>query len=206
MLQVWGRTNSSNVMKVLWLLDELGLAFERIDAGLQHGRTDTEEYGAMSPFRLVPALRDEATALFESNTILRYLCNAHAPSSSLYPQGAAARAEVECWMDAQLASFARFGTVFQQLVRTTPAKRDMAAVDDALTPSAAAFAVLDERLAGRDFLVGDHLTLADIAFGPLVHRWFALPVERPDLPGLHAYYRRLLQRPAYEARCAAPLS
>ena len=50
---VWGRATSSNVMKVLWGLGELGLPFERIDVGGPFGKTDTTEYRAMNPTGLV---------------------------------------------------------------------------------------------------------------------------------------------------------
>ena len=48
-LTVWGRTSSVNVQKVLWALDELGVPYERVDAGLQFGVNDTDEYLAMNP-------------------------------------------------------------------------------------------------------------------------------------------------------------
>ena len=107
MLRVWGRTNSSNVMKVLWLLDELGLPFERIDAGGAFGRTGTAEYRAMNPLALVPTLEDDGFALFESNAILRYLCNAHAPGSPLYPTAPRARGTVDAWLDFQQTALNR---------------------------------------------------------------------------------------------------
>jgi glutathione S-transferase len=42
--------------------------------------------------------------------------------------------------------------------------------------------------------------------GVALHRWFLLPIERPDYPRLAAYYERLKQRPAFAQHCAAPLS
>lgn len=54
MLKVWGRRNSINVMKVLWICDELNLPIEQIDAGLQYGIVNTPEYAAMNPNRRVP--------------------------------------------------------------------------------------------------------------------------------------------------------
>src|ERR1700712_2283104 len=69
---VWGRNTSSNVMKVLWGLGELGLAFERIDVGGAFGKTDTAEYRAMNPNGVVPTLQEDDFTLWESNAILRY--------------------------------------------------------------------------------------------------------------------------------------
>ena len=71
MIKLWGRNTSSNVMKAIWLLEELGLEYERVDVGGSFGGTDTEHYRAMNLLGLVPALEDGDFTLFESNAILR---------------------------------------------------------------------------------------------------------------------------------------
>ena len=207
MLRVWGRTNSSNVMKVLWLLDELGLAFERIDAGGTFGRTDTPEYRAINPLGLVPSLEDDGFALFESNAILRYLCNAHAPASPLYPAAPRARGEVDAWLDFQQTALNRpQSVVYLGLVRTAPEQRDHAAIAAATTEAGRIWGILDRRLADRPYVTGAELTIADIAFAPHVHRWFAMPIARSDSPHLHAWYQLLLQRPGCRTHVAQPLT
>src|ERR1700761_483582 len=80
---VWGRATSSNVMKVLWALGELGLPFERIDVGGSFGKTDTPEYRAMNPTGLVPTLQEDDFTLWESNAVLRYLAQEHAAGTTL---------------------------------------------------------------------------------------------------------------------------
>jgi glutathione S-transferase len=77
MLRIWGRTNSINVQKVLWCCHELSLDYERIDAGSDFGVTDTPEYIAMNPNRLVPTIDDGDMRLWESNVIVRYLAQKH---------------------------------------------------------------------------------------------------------------------------------
>src|ERR1700692_136372 len=98
---VWGRATSSNVMKVLWALGELGLPFERIDVGGAFGKTDTPDYRAMNPTGLVPTLQEGDFTLWESNAIVRYLAQGHASGSALWPNEAHARANIDRWMDAQ---------------------------------------------------------------------------------------------------------
>ena len=73
MLKIWGRANSINVQKVLWCCQEVGLDYERIDAGLHFGVNDTPEYAAMNPTGLVPTIEDGDVRLWESNVIVRYL-------------------------------------------------------------------------------------------------------------------------------------
>jgi glutathione S-transferase len=203
-IKLWGRTNSSNVMKVIWLLEELGLKYERTDAGGQFGRTGTPEYRAMNPLGLVPSIEDGSFHLFESNAILRYICNAHAPTSALYPQAPQARATVESWMEFQQTALNRpQGVVFLGLARTPPEKRDNAAIEAGAKEAAQMWGILDARLARHPYVAGDALTLADMTFGPHIHRWFALPVPgRPDQPHLRAWYERLLSRPAFKTHVA----
>ena len=204
---IWGRINSANVMKVLWLLDELGLSYERVDAGGQFGRTNTPEYRAMNPLGLIPSLQEDGFSLFESNAIIRYLCYAHAPSSPLYPAEPQARGTVDAWLDFQQTALNRpQGIVFGGLVRTPAEQRDHAAISAAVTEAGQVWGLLDTRLAGRDFIAGAEFTLADIAFGVHAHRWFGIPIARPDSPHLHAWYDRLLTRPAYAKHVAQPIT
>ena len=73
MLKIWGRANSINVQKVLWCCGELGLRYERIDAGNEFGLTKSPEYRALNPNALVPTIEDGDFQLWESNVIVRYL-------------------------------------------------------------------------------------------------------------------------------------
>jgi glutathione S-transferase len=73
MLTIWGRVNSINVQKALFCLEETGVAYDRIDAGLAFGVNLTDDYLAMNPNGLVPTLRDGDLVLWESNVIVRYL-------------------------------------------------------------------------------------------------------------------------------------
>jgi glutathione S-transferase len=59
MLKVWGRRSSINVQKVMWLIGELGLDHEHIDAGGTFGGLDAPEFLAMNPHGRVPVIRDE---------------------------------------------------------------------------------------------------------------------------------------------------
>jgi len=195
---VWGRATSSNVMKVLWGLGELGLPFERIDVGGSFGKTDTRDYRGMNPTGLVPTLQEDGFTLWESNAILRYLCHAHAPQSSLWPQDARARANVDRWMDAQQTVMNRpMGVVFWGLVRTPPDKRDPAAIAQGVADAAKAYGLIEEGLARHAYVAGPDFTLADIPWGVHAHRWFNIEFERPPLPHLRAWYDRLCERPAY---------
>lgn len=204
MVRLWGRANSSNVMKVIWLLEELRVPYERIDVGGKFGKTDTAEYRAMNPTGLVPTIEEEdGFALWESNAILRYLCAKHAPDSPLWPRDSRARAEIDRWMDYQQAALnAPQGVVFLGMVRTPPEQRDMAAIGAAAQQVGRIWSILDVQLARHPFLAGDHLTLADMTYGPHVHRWFSFAIERPSTPHLRRWYERMLAMPIYAKHLA----
>ena len=65
MLKIWGRISSINVQKVVWCATDLGLPFQRVDAGGQFGVVDTPEYARLNPNRRVPVIEDDAYGLLE---------------------------------------------------------------------------------------------------------------------------------------------
>lgn len=208
MRRVLGRANSSNVMKVVWLLEELKLPYQREDAGGAFGGTNTPEYLAMNPNGTVPTLVEGDFVLWESNAIVRYLCAANAPGSEMWPSSdLRARASIDRWMAWEGATLVRAQSpLFHGLVRTPPERRDPAAITAATAASARLWTILDAILARVPYVAGPVFTLGDIAIGPQVHRWFFFPVDKPELPHLRAWYDRLLQRPAYRDHVAMPVT
>lgn len=206
MIRVWGRKTSSNVMKVLHVLDELGLNYERVDVGGAFGGTATPAYRAMQPLGLVPALEEDDFSLFESNAIMRYLCRAHGADTMLYPRDPRAAGVVDAWMDFQQTALnGPVGVFFIGLVRTPVEKRDNAAIAAAIVQAQALYGLVDAELARQDWIAGDDFTIADVAYGPQVHRWFVLDLPgRVELPHLRRWYERMKGRPAYVAHCTAP--
>ena len=208
MRKVWGRKNSSNVMKVIWLLEELHLPYERIDVGGPFGRTRDPDYVAINPNSVVPTLEEpNGFTLWESNAILRYLGAAEAGGAAIWPDDLQARANIDRWMDWQQTTLGPPATVvFQGLVRTAPEHRNMGAIEAGMIKLGHAYALLDAQLAHHAWIAGPDFTLADIPVGVHAHRWFSFTVMRPDLPHLRAWYERLLQRPAYRDHCSAPMT
>lgn len=206
MLTIWGRTNSINVMKVLWVCAEMGLSYTRHDAGMQFGVVGSDAYGAMNPNRRVPTIVDGDFSLWESNVIVRYLAMRE-QRTDLLPDTPRARADAERWMDWATSTLAGpMTTLFWQLIRTPEASRDQSALEKAAADCVRCFGIVDAQLAGRAYLCGDTLTVADIAVAPFVHRWLALPIAHEDMSSLQAYYRRTMMREGYRQHVALPLS
>lgn len=205
MLTIWGRSTSSNVQKVLWCCDELDLAYERIDAGWKFGRVDEPEYRALNPNGLVPTLVDGDLVIWESNSILRYLCNRYG-GERLYPVAPAARARVDQWLDWQLTTIATvMSPLFWGLVRTPEAQRDMKAIAAGAEKAARAWTLLDGQLASRSYVAGDSLSIADLALGNSIRRWYSFSFERAELPNLAAWYQLLGERPGFRTHVMTPV-
>jgi glutathione S-transferase len=146
MLKIWGRTNSVNVKKALWAAEELGLKYERVDAGLQFGVVDTPEYRKLNPNGLVPTIEDDGFVLWESNAIVRYLAAKYG-AGTLWPNDLRQRADADRWMDWAFSFANAFRPVFWGLIRTPPEKRDLKAIEDGRKKTIELAAIADARLA-----------------------------------------------------------
>jgi glutathione S-transferase len=206
MLKILGRANSINVQKVLWCADELGLAYERTDIGMEFGGNREPAYLAMNPNGLVPTIEDDGLVLWESNAIVRYLAATYG-AGTLWPTDPRRRGETDRWMDWQLTTVGRdMGVVFWGLIRTPPEKRDLAAIETSRKALLEIWARLDRHLAEHAFVGGDSLTMGDIPLGCFAYRWQSLPLERNHLPHLDAWYQRLSARSAYRKNVMIPLT
>jgi glutathione S-transferase len=163
-LTIWGRANSVNVQKVLWCAEELGLSYQRIDAGMAFGRNTEPDYLAMNPNGRVPTLVDGDFVLWESNSIMRYFALAYGHRSPIYPDAPQARTAVDRWLDWTLSTLQPVDRpVFWALVRTPLEKRDMIAIQKDVDAEAVVWRIPEAQLASRQFIEGDQFTLADIA-------------------------------------------
>ena len=206
MLRIWGRVNSVNVKKVLWCAGELGLAYERIEAGMEHGVVGTPEYQRLNPNARVPTIDDEGFVLWESHAIVRYLSLKHG-LGTLCPEDIRQRADADRWMDwttAQLSG--TFREVFWGMVRTAPEKRDLAFIEKNRLATAQTLDIVDKVLARQPFIAGERLTMGDIPLGCHVHLWMKMPIERPAHPHLSAWHGRLLEREAFRKSVDTPLT
>jgi glutathione S-transferase len=204
MLKIWGRRNSSNVISVMWTLGELGLDYERINQGGSFGGNDDPGYRALNPNGLVPTLEEDGKTIWESNSIVRYLASVYG-ENSLSPADPYRRAVADQWMDWTKTTFyPAFMPVFAGLIRTPPEKQDFGAIDLGVQASASVLRVPEAHLARQSWLGGDSFTMADIPLGAMIYRYFNLPIERPPLPALEDWYRRLTQRPAYRKHAMIP--
>ena len=204
MLKIWGRVNSVNVKKALWCVDELALPYERIEAGLQHGVVNTPEYRRMNPNGLVPTMDEDGFILWESHSIVRYLAAKYG-KGVLWPMDERTRAIANQWMDWAFTFQGSVRDAFWNLIRTPADKRDVQAIEKARVKSGDLARILDAALADRMYVAGA-FSMGDIPIGCEVQRWIRLPMERPKLPHLEAWFERLCARQAFKKNVDIPLS
>lgn len=178
MLEILGKASSINVRKVLWTCAELDLPYRREDWGSGFRDTHAAEFLALNPNAMVPVLRDGELVLWESNSIIRYLANRYA-GERLYPQQAAPRARVDQWLDWQASDLNRsWSYAFMSLVRQSPAHRDAAQVEASLRGWTGFMEILEGQLLRTGaYVAGETFSLADIAIGLSVNRWYETPFE-----------------------------
>ncbi len=203
MLKIYGRANSINVRKVLWLAEELGLAYEREDWGRGFRPLSDPEFAAMNPLRLIPAIDDDGFQMSESNATLRYLAGKHG-AEALFPSDLRARAQIDRWMDWQATELtSAWRGAFLGGVMKLSIPGGEAVIKASMQEWPRKMLMIEQQLASTGgHIAGPAFTLADIPIGLIVHRWYAsdLPeMERPDMPATAAYYDRLSGRPPFMA-------
>lgn len=198
MLRILGRNNSSNVQKVTWLCEELSIPNEREDFGGAFSNTKDSFYLSLNPNSRVPTIIEDDFVLWESNAIVRYLCKKYS-EGDMAPADPRDHADADRWMDWQQTTvLAPITVIFWGLVRTPEAERDLAAIEAARENMIPIWQILDERLTGRDYIMGDRLTMADIPSAISCYRWLTLIEDRPSMPALEAWYARIAARPAFK--------
>lgn len=198
MLKLWGRATSYNVQKVAWIIAELDLPCRRIDVGGAFGGLDDPEYIALNPNKRVPTLADGDQVLWESNAICRYLVDAYATPTTLGRATAQGRAQADMWMEwFQNNVYTNSIAIFYQTVRLPPSQRSAEKRAALVAALADALQIFDDGLKGRQFILGDRMSLGDIPVGAFLYRYFTMDIERPPLSNLERYYGALTQRPAY---------
>jgi glutathione S-transferase len=198
MLEIWGRPYSSNVIPVIWTANELGIEYTLELAGGSFGKLDSPAYAQINPNRMIPAIRDGDFCLWESHAIVRYLCDRYS-AGVLCPSEPTTRAIADQWMEwSGTLAFTPVIQLFFATVRTVPEERNFDKINALRDEASNTLKILDAHLANNNYVAGDQFTMGDIPLGCVAYRYFNVDVERPSLPNLEAWYKRLATRPAYQ--------
>jgi glutathione S-transferase len=197
-ITVFGHPLSNNTRKVLWTLQELGLAhtFHLVD--LMTGEQRSAEAMQRNPNGRVPVMQDDDLVVYETQAILLYLAD---KTGRLIAADAAGRARTLQWLfwvtsDLQMQLQKPW---YEKLMAGFGAPLDEAAHARAVAAAAAPLAVLDAALAGRTWLVGDAFSIADIAAAEPLELCKIAGISLDTYANIRAWRARVTSRPSFLA-------
>ncbi len=191
---------SNNVIKVVAVMNQLGLSAESDFIDLTKGGQMAPEFVKLNPNHMVPTLADGDFVIWESNAIMQYLCSKKA-GNTLYPTDPKVQADINRWMFWQSGHLGTaVGAIqFERMIKGLLGfgGPDEAVVAPALERYNRFAAVLDGHLKGRDWLVGSNATLADYSVGSCFV--YAGPSQLPldDYAEIRRWYGKLNAIPAW---------
>lgn len=203
-IKLWG-IGTSRTLRAHWALRELGLPYETENIRPRTPLMDGEDFLAVSPDKKVPVLQDGSLTIAESPAIVMYLADRYATGSTcLFPETTEGRAQLFEWVS--YISMEIDATSLYVLRRHFDLTETYGEAPAAVNSAREYFARMINRAVrpfrdGRPFLLGDHLSVADI----LLVSCFAMADKyHADLPGeLQDYRSRACSRPAYESAMKA---
>lgn len=199
-MKVYG-TPPTRVLRVMWMLNELGLDYEAVPVDLMKGEGNAPDYLAINPTGKVPALVDGGLTLTESAAMQLYLAEKH-PEAGFIPSDLAERAQMYRWhiflmtdIEAPLWRMALHEFLYDE------ADRDPAEIKRAAADCTRMLAVLEKHMEGRTYLVGDGLSVADFNAAYTLD-WADTVDLLGDMPNLKAFVTRMYARPTAPPRIA----
>ncbi|HYB99889.1 MAG TPA: glutathione S-transferase family protein [Candidatus Limnocylindrales bacterium] len=202
MIRFYYGSGSPFAWRVQLVLEEKNIPYEPVLLSFSAGDTRKPEYLAISPHGKVPAMTDDDLVLYESQAIVEYLEERH-PTPPLMPKDAAERAlvrieELEC----TIYLFEAFRVVGQQMFFTPPEQRDEKTLAERKADVHAQIVRLEARARerGGQFIAGNHLTRADLAWLPFVEisGRAKIAFDQAQTPWLLEWRERMRQRASYE--------
>lgn len=193
-IKIHGDAGSGSLRRVSAAARIMGIALERVNVDLFKGESQTEAFKArLNPHGLTPVLQEGGTTLYEASAINLYLADkVNSPLAGATPEE---RFQVLQWMFWSGEQWRTYTTMlFDERVAKTVMKipQDASIVAFAEAKIRAAAAVLDQHLAGRRFMVGDTLTLADIDIAAPFSQADRAKLPFGEFPHLTAWNHRLL--------------
>jgi glutathione S-transferase len=201
MMKLYG-IGPSRWLRVLWAMRELDVDFEFVPVNLMAGEHFKPEFLRLNPAHKLPVLVDGDLVLTESAAIVLYLAEKY-PGKGLLPTDIKQRAQAYRWimfvmteLEPPLWRIARHSFLYPEDKRS-PA--DIALAREDFVEMAK---VLDHHMIGREFVVGDAISVADCVTAYVID-WASMVDLLGDLPNLRAYLERMYARPKAPPRMAA---
>jgi glutathione S-transferase len=198
MLTLYGDPRSGSTRKVMWALEELAAPHELRTIELARDGHRTADFLALNPNGKVPVLVDDGFVLWESDAILWYLADTR---RGLVPSDGRDRALVQQWMSwnaYHLGDATYRARGMRMSARRTGAPLDSARHAELVAGAPPLLAILDRHLAGRRFVAGDALTIADLAIAANLSFGVDEGVALDGYADVKNWFERMTSRPAWK--------
>lgn len=184
-------------MRVIWLCEELDLAYEIVPVDFSPAYRSTPEWRALSPTGKVPAMEDDGFSMFESGAMVDYILERYGEGRLQPKQGTEASAHYRQWCWFAEATLARpLGDIVHHTLIKPEAERIPAVAEDAHKRALLCIDAIEAHLDGRDYLVGD-FSAADIMMGYSLALAVRVGALEDRHPRVSEYLGRLEERPGF---------
>jgi glutathione S-transferase len=188
-------------IRILWLLEELGIPYELATVPFKPPRHSFEQDTPTGKF---PAIEDDGMVMFESGAILEYLIEKHGKGRLAPPVGSPNRGPYLQWVHfAEATAFPPIGDIARHTMFLPEAERIPQVAADGRVRAENALNVLERALAGKQYLVGNELSGADIMVGYFLMAARMFGVVGSEHPNIAAYWERLAARPGFQKALSA---
>jgi glutathione S-transferase len=160
MMKLYGAP-PTRALRVIWLLNELGLEYEMRPVDILRGETKDRHFRTLNPAAKVPVLVDGSLVLTESAAIQLYLADKN-PQSGFIPESVEDRAQMYRWIFFLVTEIEQpLWRIARHTVLYPEEKRLPQDIDLARQECVQMVAVLEQHMDKREFIVGDRLSVAD---------------------------------------------
>jgi glutathione S-transferase len=195
MLKLYEYASSGNCYKIRLLLNQLGIAYERVPTDILAGASRTPEFIAMNPVGKTPVLEIQpGQYLAESNAIIYYL----ADGTEFLPSDLWERAQVMQWLFfEQYSHEPNIATVRFWMSIAKIAEQKRAAIAQKQELGYLALQVMDNHLVTHDYFVGNRYSIADISLYAYTHVAAEGDFDLSKFPAILAWFDRIVRQPNY---------
>ncbi|MEL0615960.1 glutathione S-transferase [Cobetia marina] len=200
-IRLFRNPKSGHCHRVELMLALLDIPYETVDLDMANGAHKAPDFLKISPFGQVPAIEDNGVFLSDSNAILVYLTQRYDGEQRFMPSDALAAAEVQRWLSVAAGEIAA-GPCTARLVTVFGAPFNH---EQAIARAHALFDVMESHLEQRHYLVGERLTLADIAAYSYIAHAPEGGASLSPYPNIRAWLARIEAEPGFVGMATSPV-
>lgn len=204
MIKIYGSPKSS-AGRVYWMLEELGLSYERVPLNMSLREQKSSEFLKLNPNGKVPCLIDGDFVIWESMAITQYLVSKYQPQSPLLGSTAEEIGLIAQWSYWSILELQKHAVEWLIQVMFTPhERRDPSVIEKAQSALPPLVSILERALANKRFLLGERFTIADLHVASVINVILGLGFDTSTYPQVHQWIKACQDRPACHRVASLP--